>query len=149
MNTNILNADVAPRAEALNLFGDLLLACEKVPYQKEWSNNTGYMNGIPRIEESFENTVRFVDPSGRNGLIIWDAISSSNVAIFERYADSSGCLVYNVNDSFRTAHSTTDDLIGGSGLVYDKPAMVRLLKRTLELASVQERLKVARAALAG
>lgn len=147
MTTNILNADVDAHTLVLGMFGDLLLSSAEVPFKKEWADGTGYFSGICRISESFDNTVRFVDPSGRNGVIIWDSLSQSNIAIFERYSDSSGCVVYNVHPKFRQTYSSHDEPFGGSGIVYDKPALVDFLKRTLQLGSVQVRLRAAKAAL--
>jgi len=133
MNTNILNADVDTRTLVLAMFGDLLLSSGEVPFKKEWANGTGYFGGICWIEDSFDNTVRFVDDSSRNGVIIWDSLSQSNVVIFERYSDNSGTITYNASPKFCFVHSSEDEYLNGAGLVHDKAAMVSLLKRTLEL----------------
>lgn len=86
---------------AAAVFSHISANAKEIQFDKNWKNGTGYLNGAVSADLGLvPGEVRsFVDDHGRRGVVIGTRVG--NVALFERYTDDRGVIVFNAPEEVR------------------------------------------------
>lgn len=90
----------------IELFIEAFESASRIPFQEEWKNTTGYLDGAP-YNDLDVGRYSFVDDYGRKGIII-NKGGGHSVVLFQRYTGDMNVLVTNER------HDRYNEIISGS-----------------------------------